>query len=59
MVLQYPILTYQEDKEMSIQVTVWPIRYYRDLKWKAEKSVEDMCRDSWKFIIENRSEKEI
>ena len=26
----------------------------RELGWKAKRSVEDMCRDSWRFETKNR-----
>lgn len=26
---------------------------YRELGWKAEKGIEDMCRDAWKFVRKN------
>ena len=27
-----------------------PSKALRELGWKTEKSVEDMCRDSWEFM---------
>lgn len=30
-----------------------PIKAQNDLEWKAEKTLEDMCMDSWKFIQNN------
>ena len=26
----------------------------KELGWKAEKNVEDMCRDSWNFYLKNK-----
>ncbi len=27
---------------------------YKELNWKAEKSLEDMCRDSWNYIVKKK-----
>ena len=27
-----------------------PEKAERELNWKAEKTLEDMCKDSWKYI---------
>jgi len=27
---------------------------FKELGWKAEKGIEDMCRDTWNFIVKNR-----
>ncbi len=31
-----------------------PSKAQRELGWTAKKTIEDMCRDSWKFIISNK-----
>lgn len=31
-------------------------KIYRELNWKTERSIDDMCRDSWNFERRNRSE---
>ena len=33
-----------------------PTKAYEELGWKAEKGIEEMCRDSYKFILEQKSE---
>lgn len=30
-----------------------PEKAEKELGWKAEKSIEDMCRDSWNYIKKN------
>lgn len=32
-----------------------PEKTYRELNWKAEKNLEDMCKDSWNYIVKSRS----
>ena len=31
-----------------------PAKARRDLNWSTEKTLEDMCKDSWNFIEKNR-----
>ena len=31
-----------------------PSKAYKELGWKAEKGIEDMCRDSYNFIMKNK-----
>ena len=31
-----------------------PTKAEKELGWKAEKTLEDMCRDSWNFMVRNR-----
>ena len=30
-----------------------PSKAYKELGWKAEKSLEDMCRDAWRWQLNN------
>lgn len=30
-----------------------PIKVFKELGWKAEKSLEDMCRDAWRWQSQN------
>ena len=32
-----------------------PEKTYRELNWKAEKNLEDMCKDSWNYIVKSKS----
>ena len=32
-----------------------PTKAKEELNWTAEKTIEDMCRDSWNFVIKNNS----
>ena len=32
-----------------------PEKTYKELNWKAEKNLEDMCRDSWNYIVKSRN----
>ena len=36
-----------------------PSKANRELFWKAEYGLEDMCRDSWKWEVMNTSERRI
>ena len=31
-----------------------PAKTYKELNWKAEKNLEDMCKDSWNYIVKSR-----
>ena len=31
-----------------------PTKAREELNWKADKTLEDMCRDSWNFVVKNR-----
>ena len=31
-----------------------PEKTYKELNWKAEKSLEDMCKDSWNYIVKSK-----
>ena len=31
-----------------------PTKAEKELGWKAERNLEDMCRDSWHFMTKNR-----
>ena len=31
-----------------------PEKTYKELNWKAEKNLEDMCKDSWNYIVKSR-----
>ena len=31
-----------------------PAKAYKELGWKAEKEIEDMCRDAYNFVIKNK-----
>ena len=31
-----------------------PSKAKKELGWVAEKGIEDMCRDSWNFIVSNK-----
>ena len=31
-----------------------PAKAEKELGWKAERNLEDMCRDSWHFMMKNR-----
>ena len=33
-----------------------PTKAYEELGWKAEKNIEDMCRDSYKYILKQKGE---
>ena len=30
-----------------------PTKAYNELGWKAERSIDEMCEDSWRFISQN------
>lgn len=32
-----------------------PEKTYKELNWKAEKNLEDMCKDSWNYIVKSKS----
>ena len=33
-----------------------PSKAYKELHWKAEKDIDDMCRDAYNFVIKNKKE---
>ena len=35
-----------------------PNKAYEELGWKAEKSIDDMCKDSWRYFINGKGEME-
>lgn len=35
-----------------------PNKAYEELGWKAEKSIDDMCKDSWRYFINSKGEME-
>ena len=32
-----------------------PTKAEKELGWKAEKGIEDMCKDSWNYIVKNNN----
>ena len=35
-----------------------PNKAYKELGWRAEKSIDDMCKDSWRYFINSKGEME-
>ena len=49
------LITYVQDRPgHDLRYAIDSSKVEKELGWKAEKSLEDMCRDAYHYIVQNK-----